>query len=218
MVRFASHLVVIVSALVFSTPAAAAPITTLFNTGVDASGALLVGGNGTVDTHWDIVSGPGITVPIDAVTYFNTAYFSDGPNSRWLSASLSGGFDAGAYLFQTMFDLTGFNPAATSISVSCATDDRLDGVLLNGVAVAGDCDGYGVFQNFTISSGFAPTTNTLQFNVVDTGFPMGFRAQFTSNATPINGAAIPEPASLLLVGSGVAGMVAKARRRMRQQA
>jgi hypothetical protein len=194
----------------------AAPIATLFNTGVDASGALLPAGNGQVDTHYTIISGPGISSPISAVTYFNGAYAADGPSSRWISASASGGNGAGTYVFQTMFNLTGFNPSTATITVRCGTDNSLTGATLNGTAITGaDCDGFNPFPaaTFTISSGFAAGVNTLQFSVVDAGPPMAFRAEYTSDVQPISGGAIPEPATFGLLASGVAVLALLRRRR-----
>src|SRR5437016_2706906 len=95
----------------------AIPIPTLFNSGVNGAGALLVGGNGTTDTHWTVQSGPGLGSPVSATTYFNGAYFADGPSSRWISVNSSGFTGAsGNYVFRTTFDLTGFNLALTSLS------------------------------------------------------------------------------------------------------
>lgn len=195
---------------------AAAPITTLFNTGVDNAGVLLVGGAGTVDLHWDIIAGPGIAAPIDAVTYFNGAYAADGPSSRWLSANAVGGNGAGTYLFRTTFNLTGFDPALTTITASCGTDNLLTVVHLNGVGVGGDCDGFNPFPSgsFAINAGFVGGVNTLDFEVVDQGFPMAFRAQFTSDTQPLqNGPGptpVPEPATLALL-AGAAALFARRR-------
>jgi hypothetical protein len=208
-------LATLAATLVFPLAASAAPIGTLFNTGVDASNLPLVGPDGTVDPHWDVISGPGITVPIDAVTYFNGAYGSNGPNSRWISSSANGGGGAGTYVFQTMFSLVGFDPLATLITVGCGTDNLLSGATLNGVAIAGaNCSGFNPFPSgiFAINSGFSGASNTLQFSVIDQGPPMGFRAQFTSETRPLDTTAVPEPASLLLLGTGVAGMLAKRRK------
>jgi hypothetical protein len=127
---------------------------------------------------------------------------------------------AGTYVFQTIFDLTGFNLAATSITVACGTDNALNAVRLNGTVVAGDCDHFNPFPTgtFVIASGFAAGNNTLQFDVFDAGSPMAFRAQFTSETRPGDGGGpvIPEPTTLLLVGSGIAGIAARAKKRKTQ--
>jgi hypothetical protein len=189
-----------------SAGAFAAPITTLFNTGVNASGVLLPAGNGQVDPHYTILSGPGISSPISAVTYFNGAYGADGPNSRWISASSGGGSGAGTYVFQTTFDLTGFIPSTASITVRCGTDNGLNSVTLNGAGVTGDCDGFNPFPSgtFTISSGFTTGVNTLQFSVQDAGPPMAFRAEYTSDVQPLS--AVPEPATFALLAGGLTAL------------
>jgi hypothetical protein len=215
MLRIVSRsLAILVASLAFPLSASAVPITTLFNTGVDASGVALVGGDGTVDPHWDVISGPGITAPVDAVTYFNGAYAPDNSTSRWISNSASGNPGNGTFVFQTMFSLVGFNPAATQITVGCATDNALVGVRLNGASLAGSCNSYSPFPTgtFVINSGFNGATNTLEFDVLDEGPPMGFRAAFTSETRPLDTSAVPEPASLFLLGTGVVGMVARRRK------
>lgn len=199
--------------LLLSLAAMGAPISGLFNTGVDSSGALLVGGNGTVDPNYTVISGPGISSPVQAVTYYNGAYFADGPASRWISVNANGSSaGSGTYVFQTTFDLTGFNPATASISVQCGTDNALTGVTLNGGAVAGDCDGFsGAFSGaFNITSGFQSGINMLQFSVQDFGAPMALRAQFTSDVAPLNGE-IPEPSTAILCVSALGLIVARRR-------
>jgi hypothetical protein len=214
MIRVCSRLFVVVACVLgFSTAAHAVPILDLFNTGVAASGVLLVGGDGTVDPHYDVVSGPGIPPGgSDAVTYFNTAYLPDGPNSRWISSSATGFPGRGDFVFETTFTLDPlFDPAGTSIQVRCGTDNLLNGVTLNGSPVAGDCDGFTAFAPpFNITSGFIAGTNTLQFSVNDFGPPMAFRAEYVSNTRlledppPPPPPGVPEPASILLLGFGLA--------------
>jgi hypothetical protein len=192
----------------------AAPVTGLFNSGVDGTGTALVGGDGTVDAHWTLVSGPGVGSPVSAVTYKHPAYFADDAVSRWISVSSIGGPSAGNYVFQTTFDLTGFDPLATSVGYRCATDNALNGVTLNGGAVGGDCDGFGGFSGFsTISSGFVAGVNTLQFTVTDLGSPMGFRVEFNSSTRELE--AVPEPSTILL-SSGAFGALVLLRKRFRR--
>lgn len=199
----AALLATIGSLLVGSGILPAAPISTLFSTGVDAAGIPLLGGDGTADSHYSVISGPGIGAPVGAVTYKHPAYFADGPASRWISSNATGGGGAGSYVFRTTFSLAGFDPTATSISVSCATDNSLAGVALNGAAVAGACTGFGAFSPpFVIGSGFVAGLNTLDFTVFDAGPPMGFRAQYTSDTAPLG--AVPEPTSIGLAGLGIA--------------
>jgi hypothetical protein len=200
------YVLFVVLAVGFQPLVSAAPITTLFNTGIGGSGTLLPAGNGQTDPHYRIISGPGIVSPISAVTYFNGAYASDGPNSRWISATAGGGNGAGTYVFETTFNLTGFNPATAAITVRCGTDDFMDAIRLNGIVTGGDCDAFNPFPSgtFTLSSGFNAGLNTLQFSVRDTGPPMAFRAEYTSDVQPLS--AVPEPATAALVAIGFVGI------------
>ncbi len=187
-------------AATFATGMAAAPITSLYNTGLDASGALLLGGNGTIDPHYNVISGPGS--PTSARTFSVGAYFANGPSSRWISSTATGG-SAGTYVFETTFDLTGFNPSLTSITVSCGTDNFLDAVAINGAGVTGNCDGFsgGFTGMFSITSGFVTGINSLQFSVRDVGAPMAFRAQYTSDTTELS--TVPEPGAFFLMACGL---------------
>ena len=210
MIRVCSRSLVVVACIFgFSTAAHALPIVDLFNTGVGVSGVLLPGGDGVTDPHY-VVSGPGTGGPVSAQTYKHPSYFADGPISRWISSSANGFPGNGTFVFQTSFTLAPlFNPAATSISVLCATDNLLSGVTLNGSAVTGDCDGFAAFAPaFNITSGFVAGVNTLAFSVVDLGPPMAFRAEYISNTAllPTDQVPVPEPTTMLLFGTGMVAM------------
>ena len=200
----------------------AVPITSLYSTGVDNAGSLLAGGNGVVDTHYSLLSGPGIVGTPSAVTYFNSAYVADGSSSRWISVDASGSHDAGDYVFRTTFNLTGFNTALTSLSFTCGVDNRVADVQINGTSVFGlgnSCDSYvNLGLPRQINSNFLAGVNTLDFTVRndDDEGPVAFRVQYTSDTTPIGSSEVPEPGTLLISAAGIAALqILRMRRRAR---
>ena len=193
-------------------PARANVIPGLFNTGLDAGGALLVGGNGVLDVHYTVISGPATG---SGVT-FQCCYFADGPNSRWISVNASGGPSAGLYDFRTTFSLAGLNPATAQIVGQFAADNLITDILLNGSSTGQTAPGFGSFVPYAIPAGspFVTGTNTLDFMVVDQGSPMSFRNEMSGTADPAAQAGVPEPATAGLLGGalGLAWLLRKAQR------
>ena len=113
-------------------PGNATVISGLFNTGTDAAGVALVGGNGVVDPHYIIVSstsGAGFAGQ-SAVTYYNAAYPADDANSRWVSISPGGAPGNNTTVYRTTFDLTGLDPATAHINGRFAADNNIGTILL----------------------------------------------------------------------------------------
>lgn len=201
-------------ALMVSLPATATPIPGLFNTGVDASGAALSGGNGVTDPHYRITSAinPSL-IGQQAVTY-TYPYFADDANSRWVSLGIDGG-QSGAYsavtTYSLTFDLTGFDALTASISGSYAADNSVR-LLLNGTYTGNSFPGFSSYGSFTVSGGFQSGLNSLDFEVTDAGAPTAFRvANLTGSADVVRQSppvGVPELASmaLLLAGLGLAGV------------
>lgn len=195
-----------------------APIT-LFNTGVDAAGNALIGGNGIVDPHYSIFSSDiaGVTTGVSAVTYFNGAYAPDSATSRWISHSATGFPGGGTTTFRTTFDLTGLNPSSAVITGMNAADNA-GTILLNGTSVGSLNGSFNTLVPFTISTGFINGLNTLDFAVTDFGPPLALRiADISGTAnnagpTPVP-EPVPEPVSIALLGLGLAGIAAVRRKR-----
>ena len=207
----------------------ASPILTLFNTGVFADGTPLA--DGTLgDPHYTLVSVPGGTSTIRVRTAVGgfpiPPYIGDDALSAWIGPNgtnpATGASDlngpGGVYDYQTTFDLTGFSPGSALISGQWAMDNEGINILLNGVPLgisvldptAGAFEG---FHTFSISTGFRPGINTLDFMVQNDGNsadnPTALRVEFVSaTANPI-----PEPATLLLFGAGLACLVLRRLRR-----
>lgn len=187
-----------------------APITGLFNTGVDAAGAPLVGTN-VNDPHYVIISSPGAGVSNITPVTFNCCYFADQPsgtngNSRWISVNANGSnAGAGTYIFELTFSLAGLDPTSATITGRFAADNHST-IKLNGTVVPGSTDTFGAYTNFSISSSFVAGTNKLDFVVVDDGAPMGLRVDSLAGTANLS-AATPEPGSLALVflGAGLLG-------------
>jgi hypothetical protein len=133
-----------------------------------------------------------------------------------LGSYTNGQSDApGQYMYATMFDLTGYDPATASIEFALAVDNALSDVMLNGVSIghAFQTTSDFTFQTpVTLSSGFERGLNLLEFKTVNypgsTGNPNGLRVEFTSNADPSE---VPEPAGMILIGAGLLGLLVAAR-------
>jgi hypothetical protein len=222
------------TALALSTaPAKADVITSLFNTGLNASGGLLAGG--AVDPHWTLTTNPDGSGSRSFVTVTDgfpipSAWIPNQANAKWIEPT-SGTADthaAGTYTYQTSFSLTGFDPTSASIQFQVAADNRVSGVFLNGHNVGftysgptHSGDAYAAFSDsFTISNPafFKDGLNQLQFQVVndqvdaangcyDVQNPTGMMAVICGKACPV-----PEPTTYAMIGAAV-GLFGLRRRR-----
>lgn len=200
------------AAAVMAPSANAAMITTLYNTGVDSSGAPLANGTNP-DPHYSLTvvpSGSTVTRVIDPSGGFPIGPYFVGNNlSRWIvpnnnpTSGNSAGDNApvGDYTFRTTFDLTGFDFTTAAITGGWATDNAGIEIRLNGVS-----KGFGHLANFTsgfsafsLTSGFQAGINTIDFVVNNasgaTGNPVALRVEMTGTANQV-----PEPEGLALVG------------------
>jgi len=202
-----------------SSPVHASTITTLFNTGVDATGAVL--SNNTIgDPHYSIISAPvGSATETRIITSEGgypivPYYIGDNTSSRWIGpdndADLNG--PIGTYTYRTTFDLTGFDSNTASITGQWSTDDGGLDILINGIS-----SGYTnssiptSFSQFLITTGFVEGINTLDFLVGNDGSeanPTALRVELTGTASPV-----PVPAAVWLFGSGLLGLL-KIRKRV----
>ncbi len=158
-----------------------------FNTGLDNARVALA--DVAVDTHWTVKNG--------AAKVF-TAYVqtdAKGYIGYWLAPSTTSKFISpfvdtddtlaeGPFTYTTTFSLrTGVDLAATTLSVSYASDNATDSITLNGTAVSGVTGGsYSSFVVLPITGPFVEGTNTISFVSSNSGGPTGFRAELTLTA------------------------------------
>jgi hypothetical protein len=189
----------------------AAPIPGLFNTGTDAAGNALVGGNGVADPHYTVLSSdiPGVTTGVSAVTYFvPSAYAPEDTDSRWISHSSTGSPGSGSTVFRLSFDLTGLDPETAVINGVFAADNAAL-IFLNGTSTGLTVPQFNFLVPFSITDGFVAGVNTLDFRVTDEFPPMAFRVDdLVGTADLLDGgpAPVPAPASLALLGLGAAAL------------
>lgn len=218
-----------VLALGTAAPAQAATLFGLFNTGVDATGAVIA--NGSAEQHYVITASTngGIVTPATpTVVGFNSWTPNDAVGSfgsAWITPIANGGEPGNSgplpgtdltYTYTLNFNLGGVDPNDAFLSGNVSSDNVVR-ILLNGSDIGGQVDpgspgDTSFFQTFTAfgaNSGFVAGANELQFVVRDYGVVTGLRVG------DITGAAVPEPGvwAMLIVGFGlVAGQIRRRRR------
>jgi hypothetical protein len=159
----------------------------LFNTGVNNDNTLA--SPGTNDQHWTMIQSASKTFPGPAAIIENpipSGYATNGPNSQWIGARISGSVSDGTYKFRISFDLTGLNAATAVISGVWASDNQTKSILLNGIAT-----GYTLGDNswkkqpaakFTLSGPFLAGVNTLDFVLSNNSGPCSLRVEVSGKA------------------------------------
>ncbi len=199
-VRWLACLVVLAGTLLAASLANAAPV--IYPTGVDNSFAPLAGGS--VDPHYTLDGGNAIVLS-EGNYWFQWVKPSD---ARWLyNANVLDSGLRGTHVFETTFDLTGYDPSTAQLSFNCALD-QFGTISLNSTVEASlpDQNWLGKLNPITINKDFVSGINTLEFSIA---FPDGGDGLVVSginlSATPTT--PVPLPPTLLLMGSGLLGLL-----------
>jgi hypothetical protein len=205
--------------------AQAATITSLYNTGVDAS-KVVMPDQSFNDTHYTLTSVPGgttTTVVRRAAGGYPIApgpYVGDNNLSAWIGPGNTYNFDGvpGNYVYRTTFSLTGLVASTAQITGKWATDNTGVDIRLNGTSLGisqSNADLYD-FVGFSIAAGspFVAGTNTLEFIVNNSLYPgnnppthpTALRVELTGTANSIS-TAVPEPSDLVGTALAVGSVV-----------
>jgi len=199
-------------------------IPTLFNTGVadgpsPPAGTVLP--DGTVgDPHYALTGVPSGSVSTilvrrattgGAIDYPIPPYLGNDTLSAWIGPDNTHDLHGpvGDYTYETTFDLAGFDPTTASITGRWSSDNPGMEILINGILTPGNeptsSTQYSSWASFSITSGFMPGINTLDFVVHndtwpghDYDNPTALRVEMVGAAVPV-----PEPISMIFFGSGL---------------
>lgn len=155
----------------------------LFNTGVNNTGVTLPAGS--VDPHYSLTTSANPSGPGPAAYVLQPFYFPDTALSKWISDESAADGNPGNYVYRQTVDLTDSELSTVNIVGRWACDN--DGtVFINGVAVPGSATvtttGFYAWKSFSITSGFVPGINTIEFRVRDQGGYTGVRVEMTGRA------------------------------------
>jgi hypothetical protein len=184
------------------TAQSAAPIPTLFNTGVSANNSngspATLTADGANDQHYSIIAGvDGAISPFvtESGSYPFPYGSQDTATSKWISPqAMYAGFlqdPVGIYTYRTTFDLTSFDITTASISGQLAVDNAITAVRINGFDI-----GYSYIPStfnlhtFSLPNGhYISGVNAIEFDVTNYvangGNPSGFRVELNGTASPV---------------------------------
>lgn len=190
--------------LVVST--AHADVISIFPTGVDDSGNRLPGGS--IDPHYWVLQTDACARVLSSANHWGD-WPVPATGGQWINYEDSW-HTTGTHTFRTTFDLTGFNPCS-AILTGVWTGDNDTEVLLNGnpIGISVETEGFRSLFEFNITSGFQSGVNTLDFNITRMDDWDGLIVSEISGSA----GAVPEPSSVMLLGIGVASVLAFAWRR-----
>lgn len=191
-------------------------ISGLYTTGVDDNGLSLP--LGSVDPHYFVLNQPSQASGPNAMVMSSLpgSYLGNTWDSRWIWQTPNGTPVHVTKTFRTTFDLTGYDHSTAMITGSWATDNYGRNILINGVPTGFTSSTFSFPSHFSISSGFQPGVNQLDFIVQDVGGIAGFRVLSLEGTADIASATVPEPSSLALF-FGVSVPLWLSRRRQRMQ-
>jgi hypothetical protein len=188
----------------FVAPAATIP---LFGTGISTSGTPLAGG--AADPHYTVLQTGAPAVVLSSLWGNWGANDAQSQWIGWIDNPFPGNY--GTYTFRLTFDLTGYNPATTSLSGGWDADNsghiELNGQL-TGVSQGDDGGVAPTLNPFTLTTGFNAGMNTLDFVC---NFPDGYDGLRVGNLV-LNVNAVPEPAGLPWLGLVLGALIAFRRR------
>jgi YD repeat-containing protein len=166
----------------------------VYNTGVNTSGGLLA--DGATDSHYTLAVSPDPAYPGPAAKVVNSngwpipPWLANGPTSKWIAPRPDqvNGNALGYYTYRITFNLTGYDAATAQLTGQWAADDA-GTMKLNGANVS-TSNGFTAFTAFTITSGFTPGLNTLDFVVINGGSsanPSAVRVEISGTVSPAAG-------------------------------
>ena len=159
-------------------------VSSIFNAGVNAAGALL--SQGAIDSHFSILSYNGApyvgAVYVPVPDNYWTARTSD---SQWVSPSpnQSQNMPTGMYIYRGTFTLAGPTTGVT-LTVHFSADDYLADLKLNGVSmISSPVGNWTTWNTIVLSTNFVTGVNTLDFYIPNpTAGPTGLQVELTPSS------------------------------------